>query len=161
MCIAAKQSNAMCHMIWNIFPSFCIYPKDFSIVFPQIAEAVAGYLINFVEVRPYIIHGLIHLIKKPLEFIQMENEKGIFGNDMIQNAKLQMNIIATYTKNYVPILCNMLIQTPNDKRCNVLKCIALFAAIGDKEYIAAHFKRTMQKCLQDDIKLLLLRKQIR
>eukprot|EP01084_Bolivina_argentea_P191332 328667_1 len=158
--IASKQFDSMCHMIWNIFPSFCIYPKDFSITFPQIAESIAYYLINIIEVRPYIIHGFIHLIKKPLEFIKKQNEKGIFENDMIKNAKLQINVLNKYTKNYLKILCNILIKTKHDKRYNILKAIGLFAEIADKQYIQAHFKRTMEKCLQEDIQLLLLRKEI-
>ncbi len=141
MRIASKQSDSMCHMIWNIFPSFCIYPKDFSVTF---SKPIAYYMINLEEVKPYIIHGFIPLIKKPLEYIKKQNEKGIFENDMIKNAKAQ-NLL---------ILCNILVKTEHEKRYNILKCIGLFSAI-DK-----HFKRTMEKCLEDDIQLLLLRKEI-
>ena len=118
------------------------------------------YLVNIVEVRPYIISGLIHLMKKPLDFIRKQNEKGIFGNEHIESSKLQIQTISKFTENYLPILCNMLLQTQHDKRTNILKTIGLFSEIGDKLYIAAHFQRTMVKCLEDDTSLLLLRKQI-
>ena len=90
MIIHSKQFNNFAHMIWSIFPSFCIYPQDFKQSLSLIAEGIEYYLINVIQVRKYIINGFIHLINKPLKFINKQKDK---NDKNIMNAKQQIEII--------------------------------------------------------------------
>jgi len=157
-----KQFDAMSHHIWSLFPAFCIYPRDFTDVFPKIAESVAFYMMNLPDIRLYIINGLSHLIEKPINFLhkQEQREAAKVNTEHVENATAQLECMTTFCQHFLPILCNILIQTENHKRHKILKLITLFARISDATFVETFVKRTLVKFLEDDTKLLTLRKEI-
>lgn len=151
--VHSKTFNNISHMIWSLFPSFCIFPSDIDI-FVKIAPKIAEYLIKNKEYHKYILQGFINLINKPL--IAKSN------NLMKQKVEKQLSIVSELCMNFLPILFNIIMDVEHEERALYLRVISMYSSISylsnenkneinsdsKSSDICKLFTRTMVKCLE-------------
>jgi ribosomal RNA-processing protein 12 len=110
-----------------------LIPKAFNQPF---AELLANVLYQQVNLRPIVCHGLTNLIERNNRLLQQNlDDAEIVRRYQLTVGEVQQNInlLATFATNFLPILFNVFSQTMGSSRSPIADCIKAFLSIASPE----------------------------
>ncbi|KAH7365818.1 hypothetical protein KP509_18G047800 [Ceratopteris richardii] len=164
---AAKKMEAIVQALWSLFPAFCNFPSDTAQSFGRIAKHLGAVISEEPDLRSMICYGLQVLIKQNKAAlsehvaldVDPEDSSGVSSVNKSAEEKARAyyteniareNIaaIASYSKNFLPLLFNVFIAAPADKRGVLQSTIGAMASISEKKIVKNFFVSIMQKLLK-------------
>eukprot|EP00250_Pteridium_aquilinum_P028638 c37528_g1_i1 orf=673-4578(-) len=164
---AAKKTEAHVQALWALFPAFCNFPSDTAQSFGRVAKHVGGVLSEDPELRGVICYGLQMLIKQNraalgelVTFnVSAEDSVGMYSVNKAAEekakalyterfARANISAIASFSKNFLPLLFNVFIAAPSEKRGMLQATIGELASISEKKIVRDFFVSIMQKLLK-------------
>jgi len=129
--IGQKAYEALTYQMWSLLPGFCNSPTDLTTSFRGVAKTLGVQLGSRKEVRLDILTGLRHLISGNL--------------DNVENR----TVIASYAKNFLPILFNLYVAVPAGaeeagQRLAAFETAKLFYQISDPNMVNNMFDKALQ-----------------
>ena len=173
--VLAKNIKIILHQIWELFPSFCIFPKDIHENFNKIAKVLGKILSEDAILRIVVCQGLINLIQLNYQIIHPDVHFNLhkFGqshqyhtiststtpNVSKKQAQENLKSLSSFSKNYLPILFNIyctskeedlseLNKLNNQDRSIIYSTIHSFIIISDKPVIDSFFSSLLKKNLE-------------
>eukprot|EP00898_Chlorokybus_atmophyticus_P003439 jgi/Chlat1/4096/Chrsp26S04132 len=162
--VAAKAQLAVASQIWHLFPAFCNHPRDMPVAFQGIAQGLGWTLQNQPEHQSAVMAGLTTLIRQnraargDKDAVEAEQARGggevdaedttMEGYPTAQEAEQNITAIASFSKNFLPILFNIFVSLPPEGQEEVQALIAEMAAITPADQLSGFFRTVMKKLLQ-------------
>lgn len=164
---AAKKTEACVQSLWALFPAFCNFPSDTAQSFGRIAKPVGSVLSEQPELRGVVCHGLQMLIRQNRVALGELVAPVLNGEDSIESptvnkpaeerakalytektAKTNLAAIASFSRNFLPLLFNIFIAAPPEKRGVLQVTIGELASVSEKKVVKDFFVSIMQKLLK-------------
>ncbi|MCO5571960.1 hypothetical protein L7F22_025711 [Adiantum nelumboides] len=164
---ASKKTEAVVQSLWSLFPAFCNFPSDTAQSFGRIAKHVGAILSEEPDLRGLICHGLQMLIRQNkgamgelvnadanvehLVGVQSMNKaaeeraKALYTEDV---SRANIATVASFSRNFLPLLFNVFIAAPSEKRGVLQSAIGDLASISQKKVVKDFFVNIMQKLLK-------------
>lgn len=165
--VTAKKAEACVQSLWALFPAFCNFPSDTAESFHLIAKPVGDVLTREPELRGMTCHGLQMLIKQNrvacgeglTSSMSAENSIESFVENKAAQARAKalyseraaranLSAIASFSRNFLPLLFNVFIAAPSEKRGDLQATIGDFASISTRKTVKEFFLTIMQKLLK-------------
>eukprot|EP00850_Spirogloea_muscicola_P013416 SM000091S24574 [mRNA] locus=s91:123792:137528:+ [translate_table: standard] len=149
--IAAKNAESCVYLLWALLPAFCNYPRDTS-------QAFQGKLIaQNRRARGDVPKAKgAGRTKKGREVVEDE-EEGLQLSLVRESVKerfyspgqaeANLSAIAAFSKNFLPLLFNIFLSTPSERRGNIQDTIAALASISPREVVRLYFVEIMRRLL--------------
>lgn len=170
--LEAKVAIGLETQIWAVLPAFCHWTSDTSTSFHGIARELGARVQSRPELRGIICAALRQLVKDNLqvsktsdvsgpaldeegeEFAQVQiptlesglNEVPEFYT--VDLASRNLDAISGYSKNFLPVLFNLYISLPPDKRGDIHATIRSFSLVTDKKVLGTFFRSVMKKLVK-------------
>ncbi|KAG0609787.1 hypothetical protein M758_7G013900 [Ceratodon purpureus] len=166
--VAAKNAESCVQSIWALLPSFCNYPSDTAQSFSLIAKTLGDVLTKEQDLRGLVCSSLKTLVaqnrkargdkmddKVAGKLIEEENSEEL--NVAEQRARslytpevaaANLKTISGYSRNFLPLLFNLFVASPAERRGDLQLTIAAIASISDKQTVKSFFVAIMKKLLQ-------------
>ncbi|KAL2650995.1 hypothetical protein R1flu_019123 [Riccia fluitans] len=169
--VAAKNCEACVESLWALLPSICNYPVDTATDFGRLAKTLGDALNKEAGLRGLICSALQTLIlqNRMARGDQLEGKKELkaveelssleFGSVLDARARVRdfytpdaasasLSAIAGYSRNFLPLLFNVFLAQPSEKRGDLQATIASIASISDQQTVKNFFIAIMKKLLQ-------------
>ncbi|KAI6651685.1 RRP12-like protein [Oopsacas minuta] len=132
--VNAKICETLESQIWDLLPSFLKTAINVEEEFPSIARLLGTLLQERVDLRNNIATALRQLIEH-----HINNEQAI-------------DCVKKYSKNYLPILFNLYVDTEskNHNKAIILGCLASFVKISSNDIIEGYFNKIGTMLNSDD-----------
>ena len=165
--LEAKVAIGLETQIWAVLPAFCHWTSDTSTSFPRVAKELGSRMQSRPDLRGIICAALRQLVNDNLQVSKsgnstapaMEDEEAAeilvhtfeSGHDEVPEfytsdlAQRNLDAISSYSKNFLPVLFNLYIALPPDKRGDIHATIASFSRITDKKLLGTFFRTVMKK----------------
>jgi ribosomal RNA-processing protein 12 len=161
--VASKNAESCVQSIWALLPSVCNYPSDTAKSFNHIAKTLGDVLMKEPELRGLVCSSLRTLVAQNRKAMGDTMNDGVAGenseelNVAVQRARslytpkvaaANLNTISGYSRNFLPLLFNLFVVSPAEKRGDLQLTIAAIASISDKQTVQSFFVAIMKKLLQ-------------
>ncbi|OQR76322.1 RRP12 protein-like [Tropilaelaps mercedesae] len=111
------------NQVWSLLPAFCTRTADVQETFPKVAQTLGILLTARPERRLSVLSALRKLI----------------------TTSTAPDVIGRFSKNYLPILCNLYIKKMEAERLSVYETIRAFVTVSEKELCCTMFNTAMEK----------------
>ncbi|KAI5064175.1 hypothetical protein GOP47_0020845 [Adiantum capillus-veneris] len=164
---ASKKMEAVVQSLWSLFPAFCNFPSDTAQSFGRMAKHMGAILSEESDLRGVICHGLQMLIRQNRgvlgELVNVsantEDYVGVPSTNKAAEeraktlytekiARANIVAIASFSRNFLPLLFNVFISAPPEKRGVLQSTIGDVASISQKKVVKDFFISIMQKLLK-------------
>ncbi|KAL3700630.1 hypothetical protein R1sor_018652 [Riccia sorocarpa] len=169
--VAAKNCEACVESLWALLPSVCNYPVDTATAFGRIAKTLGDALNKETGLRGLICSALRTLIlqnrmargdqlegkdelKTVEELSSLDSSSVLDAKARVKEfytpdaASASLSAIAGYSRNFLPLLFNVFLAQPSEKRGDLQATIASIASISDPQTVKNFFIAIMKKLLQ-------------
>ncbi|KAK9110878.1 hypothetical protein Scep_018397 [Stephania cephalantha] len=152
-----RATESLVYALWSLFPAFCNYPLDTADNFKALVKALCGALQGEPDVRGVICSGLQILIQQNKSLLEGKND--ILNNEnsisekkarnyyTIQVVDANLNALRSSAHDFLSVLHNIFLESPEDSGGYLLSTIGEFASISDKAVVNRLFRPTMKKLL--------------
>ena len=158
--------RALEHQIWQTLPAFCRWSSDTSTGFKFLAKSLGLALQNREDLRNYICNAIACIVKQNTSIIreakgsanffdaQSVSEDGVFDFDESfpipefydeDFAKANIEAVALYAKNFLPLLFNMFVSSKPSDRGQIHAAISAFGMITDPETLDGFYKNILKR----------------
>ncbi|KAG0554229.1 hypothetical protein KC19_12G074700 [Ceratodon purpureus] len=162
--VASKNAESCVQSIWALLPSVCNYPSDTARSFSHIAKTLGDVLIKEPELRGLVCSSLRILVTQNRKakgdtiaekLVEGENSEDLNVAEQRARSKYtpevaaaNLNAISGYSRNFLPLLFNLFVVSPAEKRGDLQLTIAAIASISDKQTVQSFFVGIMNKLLK-------------
>lgn len=166
--VAAKNAESCVQSIWALLPSVCNYPSDTAKSFSLIAKTLGDVLTKEPELRGLVCSSLKTLVAQNRKARGDKMDDKIAGKIIEEDISEELNAaeqrarslytsevaaanlktISGYSRNFLPLLFNLFVASPAEKRGDLQLTIAAIASISDKQTVKSFFVAIMKKLLQ-------------
>eukprot|EP01100_Stratorugosa_tubuloviscum_P010785 TRINITY_DN469_c0_g1_i6.p1 TRINITY_DN469_c0_g1~~TRINITY_DN469_c0_g1_i6.p1 ORF type:complete len:1145 (-),score=498.18 TRINITY_DN469_c0_g1_i6:22-3396(-) len=136
----SRHLRAIYVQIWDLFTCFS-QASDVAQHFPIVARRLGIAISDEPPLRISVLNGLIQLIEHNKTNLQSQNES------IANLAKQNINSIAQYSKNFLPILFN-LYSTVREEQIPLPTSIIAFVSISSKELVNTFFSSVVAKLIE-------------
>ena len=165
--VAAKNAESCVQSIWALLPSVCNYPSDTANSFSLIAKTLGDVLQKEPELRGLVCSSLKTLVAQNRKARGDKMDDKVAGK-IIEEEISELNVaeqrasslytpevaaanlkaISGYSRNFLPLLFNLFVASPAERRGDLQLTIAAIASISDKQTCKSFFVAIMKKLLQ-------------
>ena len=168
MSVASKNAESCVQSIWALLPSVCNYPSDTAKSFNHIAKTLGDVLMKEPELRGLVCSSLRTLVAQNRKAIGDTMNDGVAGENSEELnvavlrarslytpevAAANLNTISGYSRNFLPLLFNLFVVSPAEKRGDLQLTVAAIASISDKQTVQSFFVAIMKKLLQATVEV--------
>eukprot|EP00850_Spirogloea_muscicola_P009487 SM000053S17444 [mRNA] locus=s53:449406:462681:+ [translate_table: standard] len=149
--IAAKNAESCVYLLWALLPAFCNHPRDTSQAFQgkliaQNRRARGDVLKAKGAGRPKKGREVVEDEEEGLQLsLVKESVKERFYSP--EQAEANLTAIAAFSKNFLPLLFNIFLTTPSERRGNIQDTIAALASVSPREVVRLYFVEIMRRLL--------------
>jgi len=167
--LEAKVAIGLETQIWAVLPAFCHWTSDTSTSFPGIAKELGSRMQSRPDLRGIICAALRQLVNDNIQVSKtgnstkpaMEDEGEEVAQILVHTfesgfdevpefytsdlAQRNLDAISSYSKNFLPVLFNLYIALPPDKRGDIHATIRSFSRVTDKKLLGTFFRTVMKK----------------
>ena len=170
-CAAAEAA------LWSLLPAFCRWPEDTADSFSSLAPSLGSALSARADLRGPLTEALRRLIRQARacqkadgdEHDESDDENDIFfdeedatkqANELantledrpdwftLEIANAQLAAVAKFSRNFLPILFNLFVAAPADRRGELASTVGAFAQIMDANALGGFFRTVMKKLVK-------------
>ena len=123
--------------VWAALPAFATLAVDVSSAFPALARELGAALTNSPELRAAVLSTLAALLGS-----------GDGRGDGDGGAAESRACCASYAKNFLPILFNLFVAAPGDRRGGLAAAIGGLAGAADATTVAGFFRTVVKKLIK-------------
>nr|PNR59348.1 hypothetical protein PHYPA_002139 [Physcomitrium patens] len=165
--VASKNAESCVQSIWALLPSLCNYPSDTAKGFGLIAKTLGDVLTKEPELRGLVCSSLKILVSQNRKArgdelgdkigrkiaeeesselsVAEQRARALYTPEV---AAANLKAIAGYSRNFLPLLFNLFVAAPAEKRGDLQITIAAIASISDPQTVKSFFVAIMKKLLQ-------------
>ncbi|QDZ25086.1 NUC173 domain-containing protein [Chloropicon primus] len=158
---------ALEHQIWQTLPSFCRWSSDTAIGFKSLARSLGAALQNREDLRNYICNAITCIVKQNQTVLREAQEnKDVFDGQSVSGegsefdfdesfpipefydedfAKANLDAVASFAKNFLPLLFNLFVSSRPSERGQIYDAIAAFGTITDSETLDGFYKNILKR----------------
>ena len=158
---------------WSTLPAFCSWARDTADVFPQIAKELGVAVAERPELRSIVCQALAILLKQNLRARKADGDSTYadFADNLSDNeedddsddedeeeeedevptfmnadmATENIDILAGFARNFLPIFFNAVVATPPGKSQDLTRAIALYSSVCDPKLVHGFFRTIVKK----------------
>eukprot|EP00850_Spirogloea_muscicola_P022198 SM000282S10601 [mRNA] locus=s282:83628:97088:+ [translate_table: standard] len=147
--IAAKNAESCVYLLWALLPAFCNYPRDTSQAFQgkliaQNRRARGDTLKAKGAGRPKKGREVVEDEEEGLPLSLVKESERFYSPEQ---AEANLSAVAAFSKNFLPLLFNIFLSTPSERRGNIQDTIAALASISPREVVRLYFVEIMRRLL--------------
>ncbi|EKX52346.1 hypothetical protein GUITHDRAFT_134032 [Guillardia theta CCMP2712] len=150
--VEAKNLMMVFHQVWGLLPSFMLESVDIAASFPSIAKTLGGAIESDPSLRPACCHALLNGIRSMRTLSSsdqsMEEEEEEEPRLLsAEEAAASLTCLASFAKNYLPILFNTISSSSQEERPLLLETVGEYAKITESSRLNGLFQNVMKKLL--------------
>mmetsp|Transcript_28919 Transcript_28919/g.94534 ORF Transcript_28919/g.94534 Transcript_28919/m.94534 type:complete len:1369 (-) Transcript_28919:1378-5484(-) len=148
----ALHARALEHGVWALLPALCNWAVDTSGSFGSLARELGAHLQHRPELRPSICRALVRLLQQN-RFVA-NGEEIPDGEEQPpaaltpEAAAANVASVVAFSRNFLPLLFNVFVSAPLERRIDVVRAIEAFAASTDAETNASFFRVVLKKLIK-------------
>jgi ribosomal RNA-processing protein 12 len=168
-CAAAEAA------LWSLLPAFCSWPEDAAESFPGLAPSLGSALSARADLRGPLTEALRRLIRQAKaaqnaeqeEAYESEGDEDFDDEDNAKRAaelsvtledrpdwftadvaKKQIDAVAKFSRNFLPILFNLFVAAPPERRGDLSATVGAFAQITESAALGGFFRTVLRKLVK-------------
>jgi ribosomal RNA-processing protein 12 len=148
MLVEAKNLMHVNRQIWGLLPSFCLECVDLPEALPHVARRMGTSIESEPELRNIVCSALLNAIRSMRK--ASDTDQSMDEDECMVTAEAAARgtaAIASFAKNFLPILFNAASTVPIAERPLLLETICEYAQITEAPRLTALFQNVMKKLL--------------